>query len=255
MQKHHHHIIRHSANASLIIQIITAIIDLYVLTLHIPDTYLVLRQLLILEFVVQLIEGTFYVWLVKSFHAIENITPYRYYDWYLTTPTMLISFSIYLIYLKSQENNKKKQENIEENIEENLQENIEETKKETIKKTDGFFAILKNNSTILSYILILNVIMLTFGMLNEHHILNKYVAVFGGFIPFVMLFYLIYNNYAKYSEKGRTLFIYFAAIWSFYGIAALFPYHWKNTAYNILDLFSKNFFGLYLAYILWQVSH
>ena len=164
---------------------------------------------------------------------------------------MLITFSIYLIYLKSQENNKKKQENLEENVEENLEENLEET----IKKTDGFFTILKNNSTILSYILILNVIMLTFGMLNEHHILNKYVAVFGGFIPFVMLFYLIYDNYAKYSEKGRTLFMYFTAVWSFYGIAALFPYHWKNAAYNILDLFSKNFFGLYLAYILWQVSH
>jgi hypothetical protein len=254
MQKHHHHIVRHSANASLIVQVITAIIDLYVLTLRIPKTYLVLKQLLILEFVVQLVEGTFYVWLVRSFHSIENITPYRYYDWYLTTPTMLITFSIYLIYLKTKENNSKNQETLVENQEETSETQENKEKTIDIDKNDGFFTILKNNSTVLSYILILNVIMLTFGMLNEHRILNKYIAVFGGFIPFVMLFYLIYENYAKYSEKGRNLFVYFATIWSFYGVAALMPYHWKNIAYNILDLFSKNFFGIYLAYILWQVS-
>jgi hypothetical protein len=93
--------------------------------------------------------------------------------------------------------------------------------------------------------------MLTFGLLNEHNILNKYVAVFLGFIPFVILFYIIYESYAKYSKLGTTLFIYFSFIWSIYGIAALMPYHWKNIFYNILDLFAKNFFGLYLAYILW----
>jgi bacteriorhodopsin len=246
MLNKHHHIIKHSANASLLVQILTAIIDLYVLMLNIPKPFLVLKQLLILEFIVQIVEGTFYVWLATSFQTIENITPYRYYDWFITTPTMLITFTIYLIYLNDLEDNKEGNKN---------EYNDEIDKKNNdINKNDDFFKILKNNSTNLTYIIILNAIMLTFGLLNEHNILNKYVAVFCGFIPFVILFYLIYDNYAKYSKQGTTIFIYFCSIWSIYGVAALMPYHWKNIFYNILDLFAKNFFGLYLAYILWVNS-
>jgi hypothetical protein len=237
MLRKHHHIIKHTARASLLVQIITAIIDLYILTLNIPKPYLILKQLLILEVIVQIVEGTFYVWLATSFQTIENITPYRYFDWFITTPTMLITLTIYLIYLNDYENDKKKDKN-----------DID------IDKNDDFFKILKNNSTTITYIIILNAIMLTFGLLNEFNILNKYVAVFCGFIPFTILFYLIYDNYAKYSVQGTTLFIYFCGIWSIYGFAALMSYHWKNTFYNILDLFAKNFFGLYLAYIIWIAS-
>jgi hypothetical protein len=48
------------------------------------------------------------------------------------------------------------------------------------------------------------------------------------------------------------MFWYFAGVWSLYGVAAIMPYYWKNIGYNILDIFSKNFFGLYLAYVLWK---
>jgi hypothetical protein len=239
MLKKHHHIIKHTANASLVVQIITAIIDLYVLMLNIPKPYLVLKQLLALEFVVQIVEGAFYVWLATSFQNIENITPYRYYDWFITTPTMLVTLTIYLIYLNDYQNDNFENKNKDKN---------------DIDKNDDFFKILKNNSTIITYIIILNAIMLTFGLLNEFNILNKYLAVFCGFIPFTILFYLIYENYAKHTHQGTTLFIYFCGIWSIYGVAALMPYHWKNSFYNILDLFAKNFFGLYLAYILWVAS-
>jgi hypothetical protein len=241
MIKKHHHIIKHTVNASLLVQFITAIIDLYVLFLNIPKPYLVLKQLLALEFIVQIVEGTFYVWLATAVQTIENITPYRYFDWFITTPTMLITLTIYLIYLNDYENDKKKDKNENKN-------DID------IDKNDDFFKILKNNSTTITYIIILNAIMLTFGLLNEFNILNKYVAVFCGFIPFTVMFYLIYDNYAKYSVQGTTLFIYFCGIWSIYGFAALMSYHWKNTFYNILDLFAKNFFGLYLAYIIWIAS-
>jgi hypothetical protein len=33
-------------------------------------------------------------------------------------------------------------------------------------------------------------------------------------------------------------------------MAALLPYKLKNNSYNILDLFAKNFFGIYLSYLL-----
>jgi bacteriorhodopsin len=35
-----------------------------------------------------------------------------------------------------------------------------------------------------------------------------------------------------------------------YGIVAILPYYLKNALYNILDLFAKNFFGIFLSYIL-----
>jgi len=234
-----HHPIKYTANASLFIQILTAFVDLYVLFSFIPRKYLVLKQLLILEFIVQIVEGTFYVWLAFAFHTIKNVTPYRYYDWYITTPTMLITFSVYLIYLKNKEELKDKNTN-------ELDSNDH-----VVLENEDFFTIVKKNAKIITYVLILNAAMLTFGLLNERHILNKYLAVFLGFIPFIAMFYLIYENYAKYTEKGIVLFKYFSFVWSLYGVAALMSYHWKNIFYNILDLFAKNFFGLYLAYVLY----
>jgi bacteriorhodopsin len=152
---------------------------------------------------------------------------------------MLISFSVYLIYLKNKEALKDKNTN-----------ELDSNDRAVLENED-FFTIVKKNAKIITYILLLNAAMLTFGLLNERHVLNKYVAVSLGFIPFIAMFYLIYENYAKYSEKGIVLFKYFSFVWSLYGVAALMSYHWKNIFYNILDLFAKNFFGLYLAYVLY----
>ena len=60
----------------------------------------------------------------------------------------------------------------------------------------------------------------------------------------------IYMNYVKENKIGYMLFWYFFVFWSLYGFAAIFPYYIKNSFYNILDLFSKNFFGIFLSYIL-----
>jgi len=50
----------------------------------------------------------------------------------------------------------------------------------------------------------------------------------------------------------RTILIlvFFHIFWSFYGIVVILPYYIKNAFYNILDLFAKNFFGLFLSYII-----
>jgi hypothetical protein len=37
-------------------------------------------------------------------------------------------------------------------------------------------------------------------------------------------------------------------VWLLYGIAYLFNYKYRNVSYNILDIFSKNFYGLYIFY-------
>jgi bacteriorhodopsin len=46
------------------------------------------------------------------------------------------------------------------------------------------------------------------------------------------------------------IYTYFLVFWSLYGVVAVLPYTLKNTIYNVLDLFSKNFFGLFLSYLI-----
>jgi bacteriorhodopsin len=50
----------------------------------------------------------------------------------------------------------------------------------------------------------------------------------------------------------HALFFYFFVVWGLYGVAALAPHRLKNTGYNILDLFAKNFFGVYLVSLIFQ---
>jgi len=213
---------------SLIIQLTTGLFDFYVLQIKVPKEVMILKQVLILELIVQIIEFSFYLWMVYNFDKIVNITPYRYWDWALTTPTMLISLCIYLLYLKSLEEKKV--------IEENL------------------FQILFENATILVPVVILNFLMLIFGYLGETKVISFKLATFLGFIPFLLYFYLIYENFAKFTVYGMNIFFIFSFIWALYGVANLLSYKMKNALYNILDLFSKNFFGLFIAGILYFES-
>jgi len=208
---------------SLLIQIFTGLFDYYVIQLNIPNKIIILKQLLIMELIVQIVEGIFYIWLAINIAAVANITPHRYYDWYLTTPTMLVTLCVYLIYLRNEEENK-------------------ETEHSLIKT-------VYDNLNILAPVIFLNFVMLTAGYLTEIKKLSRTPGVLFGFIPFLIYFYLIYDNFAKFSQYGSQIFFYFFAIWFIYGIAALMNYKTKNIMYNILDLFAKNFFGVYLGFV------
>jgi hypothetical protein len=186
--------------------------------------YSIIRQLLILELIVQFFEGMFYVWLAYNFTKVLNVTPKRYIDWVITTPTMLITLIIYLIYLN------KKVENKTNELE--------------------FFTLLKDNANTVIPVVFLNWLMLLFGYLGEMRIIPVLMGVILGFIPFLMYYYIIYVNYVNQNTNGYLLFWYFFFFWSLYGVVAVLPYYIKNAFYNILDLFSKNFFGLFLSYII-----
>jgi hypothetical protein len=43
------------------------------------------------------------------------------------------------------------------------------------------------------------------------------------------------------------LFVAMFIVWALYGVAAVFPYKEKNVAYNVLDIVSKNFYGVFLT--------
>jgi bacteriorhodopsin len=92
--------------------------------------------------------------------------------------------------------------------------------------------------------------MLYFGYISELGKINAKISTFLGFIPFIIMFYIIYEKYAKFTSFGINTFIYFVSIWALYGLAAIMNYNIKNIMYNILDLFAKNFFALFLAYVL-----
>jgi len=232
---------------SFIIQILTALFDIYVLTFGHNEKYHIIRELLKLELYVQIIEGIFYYWLITNFNNIKNITQHRYYDWIITTPTMLFSYCVYLIHVKR--DNKEDIEHIKYKEENPTNQPTE--KKQTTDNNDSLLELIMNNSVNLLPIFILNTLMLLFGYLTEIGKLSVNIGVSLGFIPFFIMFYLIYENYAKFTHIGRISFFYFSIVWGLYGVAALASYRIKNIGYNILDLFSKNFFGIFLAMVLY----
>jgi hypothetical protein len=214
---------------SIIIQIITGIIEIGAFFVKVPTVYSLIKQLLIIELVVQFFEGTFYLWLTYNFTKVLNITPKRYIDWVITTPSMLITLMVYLIFL---------------------------TKKVENKANDlDLFKILKANSKIIIPVVLLNWLMLLFGYLGEMKIIPVLLGVFLGFIPFLIYYYMIYVNYVTKNTSGYLLFWYFFFFWSLYGVVAVLPYYVKNAFYNILDLFAKNFFGIFLSYIIFSGNY
>ena len=90
--------------------------------------------------------------------------------------------------------------------------------------------------------------MLLFGYLGEIGLIDMTSSIALGFAFFAYSFYVIYKNYAIKSQSSLKLFYFILAVWSLYGIAAIFSPHHKNNTFNILDIFAKNFFGLYLYY-------
>jgi bacteriorhodopsin len=214
---------------SIVVQIITGIIEIGAFFVKVPTIFSLIRQLLIIELIVQFFEGMFYFWLAYNFTKVLNVTPKRYIDWFITTPTMLITLIMYLIYLNKRVENKTNELEL--------------------------FTLLKDNATIIIPVIILNWLMLFFGYLGEMKIIPVLLGVFLGFIPFLIYYYMIYINYVTQNTSGYLLFWYFFFFWSLYGFVAVLPYYIKNSFYNILDLFAKNFFGLFLSYIIFSGNY
>jgi hypothetical protein len=211
----------------VIVQIISGIVEISTaIFASVSPEFSIIRQLLFLEISVQAIEGLFYIWLLLNFTSVTNVTPKRYIDWTITTPTMLVTLIFYLIFLERREKN---------------------------EDTTGlnFYDLAIENGNTISNVFILNWAMLFFGYLGEMNILSTLTGVLLGFVPFLLYYYIIYQKYAlKSSSAGIKIFWYFFIFWSLYGVVALLPYHLKNGLYNMLDLFAKNFFGIFLSYII-----
>ena len=214
---------------SLFVQLITGILTLYGLFINIPKKDNILNSILGLETLVQFIEMGFYIWIAYASVKLTKMTSRRYIDWVITTPAMLLST---IMFMKYQE--KKEKDKLEE---------------EPVK----FWDFIKNNKIKILFIFLYNFSMLMFGYMGETNIISKYLTTPIGFYFFYKSFKLIYDDFAQKSKLGKQLFTFLLSIWSLYGVAALMPIKEKNISYNLLDIVSKNFYGLYIFYKILQV--
>jgi len=177
----------------------------------------IVRHVMNLETVISIIAGYFYsVFMGKLDDAdkknnpldYKEITDLRYQDWSLTTPMMLLTLCLVL----------------------------SKNSKQDIRL-----------ATILT-IIALNYVMLGFGYAGEAGILPRIVADIAGFIPFFIMFYIIFQSYVAPKPKRENYFLYgwYLFFWSMYGIAYYFPDNQKNIFMNGLDCITKAMLGLAL---------
>jgi len=205
---------------SILIQFITGIVTFGGMFYKLPKQDNVLKDILGLETVVQLVEGIFYIYIISSLRYMGSnvITKRRYLDWLITTPMMLLSTILYMEY----ENNK------------------------TTNKIMNVKEFVSNNKKNITNMFLFNTLMLVSGFLGEIGLMLKSITIPVGFVFLFLSFNIMYKNYVGKADINKRIFLLMTIVWSLYGVAAMFPTIIKNLSYNILDVISKNFYGLYL---------
>jgi bacteriorhodopsin len=172
-----------------------------------------IRHVMNLETCISIVAGYFYSQFVNKVTTanggvidFKEINETRYYDWFITTPLMILALMIALSY-----NNK-----------------------QSIHIATYASAVL------------LNFGMLYTGYLGETGTISKTAGCLGGFGFFAGLFALIYFTFVKGSSKSFNfiLFAIYFVIWGIYGFVYLLDEENKNIIYNILDVSAKCFVGL-----------
>jgi bacteriorhodopsin len=174
-----------------------------------------IRHIMNLETAISVIAGYFYSVFVTQIDKFDqedkpiewkDITKTRYVDWSITTPLMLLVLCSVL----------------------GLNTNV---------KVKGI--------TILS-VIVLNYMMLYTGYLGEVGQMGRLASMIIGFIPFVILFSIIFTVFVlpKYVYANYVLFSVFVTIWALYGVVYMLSEEYKNIAMNILDCIAKCFVGI-----------
>ncbi len=170
-----------------------------------------IRNILNLETCISVVAAFYYGKFVDDLEVdidYEKINVTRYVDWSITTPIMLL-----VLILAFNFNNK--------------------------KGPISFFNFL--------IILFFNYFMLGFGYLGEVGTLDKTTANAFGFLGFFGLYYFIYKKYisGKKNSDNNMLFYSFLILWGFYGVFYTMEPVLRNVGYNVLDLLSKCFVGIF----------
>ena len=172
-----------------------------------------IRNILNLETCISVVAAFFYSKFVMEAEAgkldHESINKTRYLDWAITTPIMLLVLVLAFLY-----------------------------------NTKGGPVKFSKFLTILG----LNYGMLGMGYLGMMGVIDKILANIVGFGFFFALYGYIYKNFLKkYNFDNMILFWSFVILWALYGVFYQMDDITKNVGYNILDLFSKCFVGIFFV--------
>jgi len=172
-----------------------------------------IRNILNLETCISVVAAFFYSKFVMEAESgkldHESINKTRYLDWSITTPIMLLVLVLAFLY-----------------------------------NTKGGPLKFSKFLTILG----LNYGMLGMGYLGMMGIIDKTLANIVGFGFFFALYGYIYKNFLKkYNFDNMMLFYSFIILWAFYGVFYQMDNVTKNVGYNVLDLFSKCFVGIFFV--------
>lgn len=216
-----------SVTASIAIQVAVLVANFYAIRLDIRPQDMILKEILLLEMIVQIIELGFYAWYRTALaSSLFDASIYRYYDWVLTTPVMLLTTSAFYIYLDYSNNTSGK------------------------RTVPTFIGFIREKWDKLRLIMASNFAMLLFGFLNQIGLLSIVWSSILGFGALAATFYTIYTNFVKHvGRPGLYIFTFF--FWGLYGIAAMLGSNAKNLMFNGLDLIAKNFYGVFLTWYLY----
>lgn len=215
---------------SVIVQIISLVIQTYGYTLKVSPKLYSLKYALNLEFFVSIFELLVYFWIGTNLKNLGTVMNKRYLDWFLTTNCMMISFAFMFIFFNERQKDKS-------------------TNKEEVC-THACKSLIHKNLHKFAPILFFNNAMLIVGLLGEKKIIPKLFSTSIGFAFFFMSFYYLYIYFAKYSTIGPKILYLMAIIWALYGFAHNLNETNKNISYNLLDLVSKNAFGVILVFMI-----
>ena len=144
---------------------------------------------------------------------LEKINDMRYTDWAISTPLMLLVLCMVL----GMEN----------------------------KKVVNFMPFV--------LILVFNFLMLGSGYIGELGKLPTLIANIIGFVFFILMYGTIWKVYmsgTKQTKQSQIIFWLFVVLWALYGVFYQMPQLTKIFGYNILDLLSKAFVGIFFWFYL-----
>lgn len=170
------------------------------------------RNILNLETCISIVAAYFYGKFIEKLNDkkvdYEKLNETRYTDWAITTPIMLLVLVLAFLY-----------------------------------NSNG------GKLHFMTYILILifNYGMLVSGYLGEQGVIDKVPANIIGFVFFAALYYYIYAVFLQdnYNFDNMILYLAFLILWAGYGILYFQDELTKNVGYNVLDLLSKCFVGIF----------
>jgi len=201
-------ILHRSTQLSIIAQALSGVVNVKGLTKTGPKLFV---EALRLELLVTVVQFVFYVTLIRNL-KVDTMAITRYFDWFLTTPMMLISMSAYFLYKKGEDS----------------------SILEVMKKYKSSFVL----------IVLSNLVMLAAGYLGEIGYISKTTSLIIGTIALFITFRTIDRDM---DASQNAIFKPIVAVWGLYGLAFMLPVHEKNIMYNMLDVVSKNFFAVFLT--------